>query len=540
MQTFSIDHLRKIGHSYLRSNQIAKALEVYGQILAFAPDDVDSLLVLGDALLVAEERDAARQVYLQANRYAPEHQEVKKRLKILNIEAMPGEYVQIQSISGLVETITGKLVQPGRDVSDDEIESARGLLNEILNSDSPAEAVAENLERIEALIPALIEVNLRQAKSEGNMGLASSLEKIKGEIFHQQEDEPDPPERLIPHRSTRRTISKILVTGVSSLENPFRQRVIAKGLRQSGFEVVESGDDEWMSWEPFDLAIVQNPHANHQMMRDLAACYASGKPVIVDFTVDFELLPVSHPEANRFGLKNQEIRRRYNAAIHLASAITVCNAEFAANLIKSGLPAHFLPDSWDQGNPLWEEPGKIRNTFNIGLACLPYQEEDVMEIRRSIARVMREFPHTRLVMSGDLNVYQLFDSVSDDRKLFLPQMSGDEYPFMFTHMDTILMPLRDTYYNQLRSDRRLMEAGIRKIPWISTNLRMVTSWGSGGLISHTPEDWYMHLRSLILDETLRTKLGQEGFDKAQERSAEVSGIRWQKLFSDVLSQLEAH
>ncbi len=124
-----------------------------------------------------------------------------------------------------------------------------------------------------------------------------------------------------------------------------------------------------------------------------------------------------------------------------------------------------------------------RSTFNLGLVCQPEQDGDVAGIRRSIIRILREFPHTRLVLSGNLSAYRLFDQVSDSRKLFLPPVSDEEYPFIYSHMDVMLLPMNDTYFNHLRSDRRLMEAGVKKLPWIATGLRFTESWGAGVVAS---------------------------------------------------------
>ena len=540
MQTISVDNLRELGQSYLKSNRIADALSIYGQILANHPDDVDALVVLGDAFLVAEDRKTAHALYKRAEHSAPDNKEVKKRISILNLKEDEVLGQELPNISELIITITQKLTGVYREITDKEIKKARALLHDILKNESPAQAVADNLQEIEKLLPALIEINLRQARSEGKPDLVMALENLKGEILQQtaprrvvnmqagKVDAKTPEKQLKP---------KVLMIGPGSIENPFRQALIARGLQRRGFELMIADEkDAWMSCDAFDLLLVQNPHGNGRIIRDMAGFFSCGKPIVLDLSVDFELIPENHPEAEIFGLREMDQRRYYYGAMHLADMITVNNQEFASNLEKSGLASRFMPDAWDHKNELWFEPIKQRRSLNIGLACVPGQVEDVAEIRRAISRVMREFPHTRLVVSGDLQAYQLFDAIGDDRKLFLPPTTVEEYPFMFTHMDMLIMPMRDTYFNQLRSDRRLMEAGIRRIPWLASDLRLVTAWGRGGLAVESTEDWYQHLRNLIVDETLRKQLGDAGYRKAQERRLDKVCAQWEKMFAEIYEQ----
>jgi glycosyltransferase involved in cell wall biosynthesis len=153
-----------------------------------------------------------------------------------------------------------------------------------------------------------------------------------------------------------------------------------------------------------------------------------------------------------------------------------------------------------------------------------------------ILRVLREFPHTQLVIGGDAQVYQLFDRLPESRRLFLPPVLPEDYPYLLGQVDILLVPMRDTVYNRTRSDRRLMEAGIRGIPWVASALPAYSRWKEGGLIANAAEEWVLHLRQLIDDPKLRTMLGQQGIQKAEEREMNKVGEMWQSTIEKVLKK----
>jgi hypothetical protein len=69
--------------------------------------------------------------------------------------------------------------------------------------------------------------------------------------------------------------------------------------------------------------------------------------------------------------------------------------------------------------------------------------EDATQIRRAVTRVMREFPQVRLAVSGDPQVYQMFDSISATRRFYLPPLDPEDYPYLLSQIDILLAPLND-------------------------------------------------------------------------------------------------
>lgn len=166
--------------------------------------------------------------------------------------------------------------------------------------------------------------------------------------------------------------------------------------------------------------------------------------------------------------------------------------------------------------------------------CAPGHVDDVVQARRVIARIMREFPITQLVIAGDAKVYQLFEGLPEQRKLFLPPTSVEESPYTFAQIDVLFQPLRNIPFNRAISDRNLLEAGVRRIPWVASPMPAFVEWGEGGLLADNAESWFDELRRLAGSEELRQELGEKGYQKARLREMRSVGGEWLHVIEDCL------
>ncbi|HRE28070.1 MAG TPA: hypothetical protein PK954_15635, partial [Anaerolineales bacterium] len=73
-------------------------------------------------------------------------------------------------------------------------------------------------------------------------------------------------------------------------------------------------------------------------------------------------------------------------------------------------------------------------------------------------------PEAQLAIAGSPSAYQVFDAVPETRKLFLPMVGPDDFPYLLAHFDALLVPVRERDHAALGNDQRLMEAGARGLP----------------------------------------------------------------------------
>lgn len=88
-------------------------------------------------------------------------------------------------------------------IPEDRIQDAAAVLHAILTSPDPAGAVSENLDSLDSVLMALLEINIEQACSDGKSDLAQGLSNLKGHIHLQiqnserQRKPPAQPEYLV-------------------------------------------------------------------------------------------------------------------------------------------------------------------------------------------------------------------------------------------------------------------------------------------------------------------------------------------------------
>ena len=530
---------KELGQIYLGRKQIEEAENIYVSVLKDNPQDSEAYFALGQCYLAAGDYETAILLYTQASKYEPtnlDYQKQRSRAIELMVKAAsarskaqnPGADAiptDPQTVMGLLERISGSVV------TENEVTRAAEMLEHVVNSPHPAQTVSEYLDEIDALLPALLELNIRQARADGRPELANALQTLLNNIILQIgtrtiETSYTPPEVPLPITPQ---IHRVLFMGPAGYQASLRQVLPAEALSGFGCEVTVATQFPSDFQQRFDVVIAHHPHGNPNLLPGLAACSAARIPVILDMELDFEQMPVVHPEYVTLSLGTPTAAKAYATAMLLADQICVPNETLAAPLRTSGQHVRVIPDGWSRSNELWQKPSAVRHSLNLGWIGQSGQLDDISQIRRHITRLMREFSQINLVIVGDALVYQLFESLPESRVLFLPPVNMEDYPYLLGQIDILLMPLRNIPFNQSLSDQRLMEAGVRSIPWVASPIPAFIAWGAGGLIANSLDEWHTHIRQLVLDSNLRYSLGREGHQKAEEREMGRLGRLWMDM-----------
>jgi hypothetical protein len=495
---------------------------------------------LADCYLAAEDGATAAQLYGRALALEPDDDPLRERLRHargripLDGDAL-GERnpAHPDAIRRLIERLQGG--QP----SDTEAQVARAaaMLNEIAESDQPAREVERHLTEINGLLPAVIEVNIRQARREGRPDLAHSLEQLLDQI--RPVVAADGPKEKEPSRPGCGPNPRVLFVSPASEGQALRQDLPARALAKAGSAVMLRQSFPLDELGQFNAVVVRHPHASPALMEGLAACAAARVRIILDLECDFEQMPVSHPAFVSLGLGTPVSARGYAAALLLARQITVSSTTLAATLRSAGYAARVIHDGWSADNPLWEQPAPRRHTVNIGWIGAPGQVEEVAMIRRALVRVVREYPQVQLVIGADPEVYRLFETLPEGRCLFLPPVPFDDLPYALAQVDILVVPQRNTPFNRTRSDIDVVHAGVRGIPWVASPIPAYLAWTAGGRVATGLDEWHGVLRRLVENTELRQTLGQAGRKKAAEREMSCLASDWMDVARGKPSRWEA-
>jgi tetratricopeptide (TPR) repeat protein len=505
------------------------------------PEDLEAYMLLGDAYLSSGNINRAKCLYQRALALDPANSDVQHRIKSIHQTMTPGTQSESEvpsdpaKIAKILQEMTGRR-EP---IRQQDLEDAARILNEMVRSEKPAEVVSNNLIQIDTLLPSLLEINIRQAISDGRPDLAEALQNLLTNITLQLDNVISHPGGLAPgsNPGIRRQAdsiqkARILFLAPESESSGPRHAQIAAGLQNQGIEASSAVDISRAEIRNYDLVVAHNPHISSNIMSALATCSAFKIPIIVDLDLDFESMPVNHFKYGTCGIGSRASAKAFSTALLLADLLTVPSEMQAHSFRSAGNNVRVIPDGWPQTNKFWDKKPPRRDTFNLGWMDYSGQLLDLTLIRRILLDILSDFPHTRIVLGGDPSVCQYFDEIEESRRIFIPAPRYEDMPFLLGQVDLLLIPLRNTPFNHTLPDRPLLEAGIRRIPWIASPIESFTAWGAGGLIARDELSWHTYVRQMILDPNLYQALGQSGREKAEER--EVTSIL--PLWNDVLEQ----
>jgi tetratricopeptide (TPR) repeat protein len=172
--------IRKLlGRAYLRENRIREALEVYLGILKDFPNDVDVLYIIGNLYRLAGNLPAAGRLYQRVLELSPGDRLAEKHAVAREASASTRDAQDVlagESMETLVEHLQLRN-------SPSEIEEIRNAAEERV-----PDLNGHPLEDVQQLMPALIELNIRQARAAGFLDVAEALQSLQINLARHVED----------------------------------------------------------------------------------------------------------------------------------------------------------------------------------------------------------------------------------------------------------------------------------------------------------------------------------------------------------------
>lgn len=506
--------LTGIGTCLIQLQRPAEALAYFQKVVILAPESAEAYNNLGVASTLNGQPEMARDAYQQAVELDPDHLPAWKNLALFHLQAgefLPGAQILaavIQAHPQDAETLylLAQCYEGAQDFT-----SARLLYRQALDCQPGWEVVQQALDR---LPPTPVEAP-RIARPEHARKLAG-LKSLKS----------GPP---VMRPGAPEALEAITFYGPANLAAELRLGPSARALAGSGWKVRVSVQPDPADLEHCDRFVFSRPQTAPVMMDALRRCVRAGKQVLVDLDEDFLHPPIGHPFGADLG--QPESQAALAESLQIASVVTVPGAELANLYRPLARRVEVIPYGWDSSNPLWEKPAPRRGSINIGLVGGHVYAQDTQLLKTDLARLLHEQPRMLLTIALDLKLYEAFNSISDDRRLFLPAGRLEDYPYLLANLDLLLVPLQPTPYNRARPDLPLLEAGLRRIPWIATPIPAFTEWGAGGLFAEKSGDWYRTVTALVEDASLRAELGEAGWEATAGRTVERSLDAWLALLS---------
>ncbi|MBL8055340.1 MAG: tetratricopeptide repeat protein [Anaerolineales bacterium] len=514
--------LTGLGTCLLQMEQPAEAVAYFRQVAGLAPAVAEAHNNLGVALVCQGQPEAAEAAYHQALACDQKHAPAWKNLALLYLqqgryaEGVPILVQQVQADPADVESLLllADCYEKGEDP-----DSARTLYQRVLTL-QPGHAEAQAA--LERLTPAPEPAPRRIARPEH----AKKLAALKS--LRRPESAP------VAESPAAAPALAVAFYGAGEVSDGVRLTVPARALAAGGARVKVGRALAAEDLAQHDVFVFSRPQLSEALFSGLAAARQAGKRVVVDLDDDFHHLPADHPGYPHVGPGNPASLQRLEAALAQADLLIVATPGLAERYGPLARRVAVIPNGWGQANPLWDKPAPPRTTVNIGWAGTATHREDVLPLRNELVRLAREHSQVQIVIGGDPRLYEAFAALPEKRRLFLPMVPFDDYPFLLAHFDILLAPLRANAFNDAKSDIKLLEAGIRRIPWVASPRPAYQAWGVGGLWAEKPAEWYAALQQLVGDPDRRRALGQAGRQQAETREAAVIAGAWQAHLVELL------
>lgn len=196
--------------------------------------------------------------------------------------------------------------------------------------------------------------------------------------------------------------------------------------------------------------------------------------------------------------------------IPLVDHVTVTTKHFAGVIKPLNENVHVLKNTLDLSLPMWGHEVRDSDKCRIAWSGSIFRTHDLKLLENSISKIYLDKELTdkfRFVLAGG----QRKDEYIFKGKGFihLPSISTDEYGVYYSDMDVCLAPLTESMFNECKSELKMVEAGFMKKAFICSNYGPYVEHivdGKNGLLVKTEDDWYKHMKRLIVDKDFRLEL----------------------------------
>ena len=334
---------------------------------------------------------------------------------------------------------------------------------------------------------------------------------------------------------TLQTLPSVAFYGPNEVSLGVRVGVPASALHQAGHRVTAGLLSSTGPLGGYDVYVFSRPQLLVNVLQHMAVRHQSGGRVVVDLDDDFHHLPPDHPGYREVGPGNPASLRVLEQALGLADLLVVATPLLAERYAPYARRVAVLPNGWSAANPLWNRSPARRATVNIGWAGTMTHRTDFGLVRSALVRLARELPQVQVVIGGDPAIYESLSALPEPRRLFLPMASFEDYPYLLSYFDILVAPLSDNPFNQAKSDIKLLEAGVRRIPWVASPRAAYQAWAEGGLLAESADEWHTALRHLVTDVAARRALGEAGRAKAETRESQQLCRAWQDALTTLMA-----
>lgn len=227
---------------------------------------------------------------------------------------------------------------------------------------------------------------------------------------------------------------------------------------------------------------------------------------------DFWNLDVTHPLYYRYQINN--IPELIKAYIQIADVCTCTHERLASEIYKLNKNVHILPNALPYGEEQFLDKKIPSNKVRFFWSGSDTHQEDIRILKEPVKRFKQL--ECKMVMAGYVE-NDIWNNMtfyfSAGRQLDTQIYRYNEvvsYMSAYGDSDISLIPLKDTYFNSMKSNLKVLETAAKKNPAIVSKVNPYLDLPV--MYVEKQSDWFKYARILVNDKELREILGQQLYD----------------------------
>lgn len=363
-------------------------------------------------------------------------------------------------------------------------------------------------------------------------------------------------------RSTKSDKCNVLTYFVKEMSNETNQRLvmpldkIAEKDPEIAVKKIVKGEDSARIANGLVTDLLVFPVVGEPKLLDVAYRLKElGKKVVMDMDDNiFSVSPFS-PKYFRYGVENvragdavlwedkknidlftnQAYRENIIVGLEMADMITVPTQEIAKAYSKYSEKVRILPTCIDP--TVWKKLPLIKDEYvRIGWHGDTGSVYDIAMIKGALAKIMKEYPQTLLVMVG-ARFNDTLAELPQERIIHHRMPSADALPYLMAglNIDIGLVPNKVSEHSPYRTNIQWLQYAAMEVPTVCSLNAPFTEISSGDagvfIDGNDEEGWIEGMRVLIEDTMTRNKLAGEAHRLVMDRyDINKEYVRWSNAY----------
>ena len=219
--------------------------------------------------------------------------------------------------------------------------------------------------------------------------------------------------------------------------------------------------------------------------------------------------------------------------IQLRKTLSLCEGaitttEIIAEELKSYVPQVFVnhnvasEEMWKLSEKALEIKSKMKNSSEIIIGYFSDNISHNLNIKiifPYLTKVLLEFRNVKLLLLGEQD---LPNNLKDFSSQIIIKKFNDKkkLPELIAGMDINIVPLKNSIFNEAKSENEWLEAALVKVPTIASNVggfKKAILHRKTGLLCTNPEEWYNAMKILIINDLLRQNIASNAYEVCKEK-----------------------